>query len=188
MSGGSSIKAVPLAIVWALLLNEASNACVVPRSVLKEKAHADSIFFGTVVGVDRSTPGSGGAFDRAATITFDVHRTVLGRRMESVVEVYGFLATNDFPGSIEEFAAHYGRDVYVGIILPKTIMAHTICSDENWTTGDGLKGSTFRCKVDLPIFPNRYEPQDSPRMDRARIIEIACGGSFIRRSLPSDLY
>jgi len=107
--------------------------------------------------------------------------------MEGAIDVYGFSNTGNSPASVEEFVTRYGRDVYVGIIFPETIKSHTICRDEEWTTGTGRKFTTPYCRVDLPIVPFGYKPEDAPRTDRPRVIEEICGGRFISRSLPSGL-
>jgi len=180
------MRAALLVIVLAILQCETASACVIQRSLsADQRGRADSVFFGRVVRIQYATE-HGGISDRSATITFDIQRTVRGRPVEGTIEVYGFSNTGIYQISIEDFVARYGRDVYVGIVFPETIKAHTRCRDEEWTTGSGAKFTTPYCRVDLPIVPFGYKPADAPRMDRPRVIEQICSGQFISKSIPSD--
>ncbi|WP_167449080.1 hypothetical protein [Mesorhizobium hawassense] len=155
-----------------------------------QRNRADSIFFGRVVRIQYAPiEGTNSKVaDRSATITFNIQRTVRGRAIEGIVQVYGFSNTGKYRVSIEDFVARYGRDVYVGIVWPETIKSHTTCRDEQWTTGSGRKLTMPYCRVDLPIVPFGYKPEDAPRMDRPRVIEELCGDQFISKSLPRDVH
>jgi hypothetical protein len=186
---GYKMKAALLAVVLAVLQCETAGACTIPRGLsADQRRQADSVFFGRIVRIDYAAePGHAKVANRSATMTFNIHSTVRGRPVKGAIKVYGFSNIGTQRISLEEFVALYGRDVYVGIIFPETIKSHTSCREQVWKDGAGKMLAVSNCRVDLPIVPITYEPDNAPRLDRPRVIEELCGDQFISKLLPSDL-
>ena len=185
---GYKMRAALLAVVLAILQCETAGACTIPQSLsADQRRQADSVLLGRIVRIDyeATEPGHRGSADQSAKLTFNIKRTVRGKPVEGAIEVYGFSNTGRHRISVKEFVARYGRDVYVGIIFPETIKSHTSCRDQVWSDGSGKKLTVPNCRVDLPIVPFTYKPDNAPRLDRPRVIEELCGDQFISKWLPS---